>query len=190
MNKHLFAALATLAATIALPSQAADSYTLDPAHTFPSYEVRHLGFSIQRGRFNKTSGKITLDRAAKTGTVDINIDAASVSTGMPLLEEHLRGENFFDVAKNPVIAFRSKDLKFNGDTLVAVSGDLMIRGVIKPVTLNVTSFRCAPHPMTKKEACGADANVTIKRSDFGMNFGLGAVGDEVKLLINIEAMKD
>jgi len=189
MNKTLIA-FAALTVTLALPSQAADSFTVDSSHTFPSFEVKHLGYSTQRGRFNKTSGKITLDRAAKSGTMDINIDAASVSTGLPLLEEHLRGDKFFDVAMNPVIAFRSKDIKFSGDTPTAVNGDLMIRGVIKPVTLNITSFHCAPHPMTKKDACGADANVTIKRSDFGMNFMIGPVADEVKLLINIEAMKD
>lgn len=188
MNKHLIAALT--AAAVALPGYAADSYTVDPAHTFPSFEVTHFGYSTQRGRFNKTSGKITLDRTAKTGTVDIAIDVASVNTGMPQLETHLRGESFFDAAKNPVIAFRSKDLKFNGDTLVAVNGDLMIRGFIKPVTLNVTGFRCAPHPMLKVETCGADANVTIKRSDFGMNFMVGPVSDDVKLLINVEAIKD
>lgn len=188
MNKPIAAAIA--ASMLALPVFAADAYTVDPSHTFPSFEVVHFGFSTQRGRFNKTSGKITLDRAARTGTVDIAIDAASISHGVPKLEDHLRGEDFFDVAKYPSITFRSKSLKFNGDSLASVDGDLTMHGVTKPVTLAVSSFRCAPHPMSKKEVCGADASVTVKRSDFGIKYAIPAVADDVRILLNIEAMKD
>ncbi|HQR53563.1 MAG TPA: YceI family protein [Burkholderiales bacterium] len=184
-------ALLSLSAFLAAPAFAApESYTIDPRHTFPMYEVNHLGFSTQRGRFNTTSGKITIDREAKRGTVQVTIDTSSVSSGVPKLDEHLRGEDFFDVAQHPSMTFKSSNLKFNGDVPVAAEGELTIRGITKPVTLAITSFKCGPNPVAKKDACGADANVTIKRSDFGMKYALPALGDDVKLLINVEAFKD
>lgn len=184
-------ALLSLSALFAAPVFAApENYTIDPRHTLPAYEVNHLGFSTQRGRFNTTSGKITLDRAAKSGTVQVSIDTSSVSSGVPKLDEHLRGEDFFDVAQHPTMTFKSSNLKFNGDVPVAAEGELTIRGVTKPVTLTITSFKCGPNPIAKKDACGADANTNVKRSDFGMKFALPALGDDVKLLINVEAFKD
>ncbi|NTV10566.1 MAG: YceI family protein [Zoogloea sp.] len=183
--------LALLGAALSLPAVAApESYTIDSAHTFPSYEVRHLGFSVQRGRFNSTSGKVVLDRAARTGSVDVKIDAASISTGNPALEKHLRSEEFFGVDKYPVISFKSTAMKFDGDKLASVEGNLTMHGVTRPVTLAVTDFRCAPHPMAKRDACGADAVTTVKRTDFGVSYAVPAVADEVKLILNIEAIKD
>jgi polyisoprenoid-binding protein YceI len=182
-------AAALTASALSLPLFAADSYTVDPRHTFPSFEVLHLGFSTQRGRFNKTGGKIVLDRAAGTGSVDIVIDAASVSTGEPKLEEHLRSEDFLHVQQHPTITFKSTKLNFDGDKLVSVEGELTIRGVTRPTTLTVTNFRCGPHPMNKQEMCGADATTIIKRSDFGVKYAIPAVADEVKLEINVEAFK-
>jgi polyisoprenoid-binding protein YceI len=180
--------LATLVAGTAYA--APENYTIDSTHTFPSFEVSHMGFSTQRGRFNKTTGSIVLDRAAKKATVDITIDANSISTGLEKLEAHLRAEDFFDSAKYPTITFKSTGAKFKGDKLASVSGDLTMHGVTKPVTLNVTAFHCAPNPVYKKDACGADAVTTIKRSDFGINYALPAVSDEVKLLIQVEALKN
>ena len=189
MNHKL--ALLSLIAMFAAPALAApENYTIDPRHTFPSFEVNHLGFSTQRGRFNATSGKITLDRQAKSGTVQVTIDTSSISTGVPKLEEHLRGEDFFDVAQHPAMTFKSSNLKFNGDVPVAAEGEITIRGITKPVTLTITSFKCGPNPVAKKDACGADATATIKRSDFGMKYALPALGDDVKLVINVEALKD
>jgi polyisoprenoid-binding protein YceI len=189
MNRKL--ALLSLIAMFAAPVLAApENYTIDPRHTFPSFEVNHLGFSTQRGRFNSTSGKITLDREAKRGTVQVTIDTSSVSTGVPKLEEHLRGEDFFDVAQHPAMTFKSNNLKFNGDVPVAAEGEITIRGITKPVTFAITSFKCGPNPVAKKDACGADANATIKRSDFGMKYALPALGDDVKLIINVEALKE
>lgn len=182
-----FAAVAVLSGTaVAAP----DSYMVDSGHTFPSFEINHLGFSTQRGRFDKTAGRVMLDRQAKTASVEITIDTNSIDTGNPKLEEHLRKPDFFDVAKYPTIAFKSTKAHFNGDTLASLDGDLTLHGETKPVTLTVSRFNCAPHPMTKKPACGADAVTTIKRSDFGMKYGIPVIGDEVKLLINIEAMKE
>ncbi len=188
--KRLALAAALAGALASVPAAAAESFTLDTTHTFPSFELNHLGFSIQRGRFNKTAGKITLDTAAKSGTADITIDAASIDTGYAKLEEHLRGEDFFNVAKYPTITFKGDQFAFEGDKVKTVSGNLTILGVTKPVTLTANYFNCANHPMTKKKACGGDFVAAIKRTDFGMKYGVPAVADDVTLRIQVEAFKD
>jgi polyisoprenoid-binding protein YceI len=182
-----FLAASVLAGTAA---GAPETYDIDPKHTFPSFELSHLGFSTQRGRFNSTTGKVVLDRAAKKISVDVVIDATSISTGVEKLEQHLRTEDFFDVAKYPTISFKSTGAKFNDDKLVSVDGDLTMHGVTRPVTLTVTVFHCGHNFIVKKEACGADASTMLKRSDYGIKYGLPAVGDEVKLLIQVEAHKN
>jgi polyisoprenoid-binding protein YceI len=183
--------LAAVALAAALPAAAeVESYTVDPNHTFPAYEIGHFGYSFQRGRFNKTAGKITLDAAAKKGSADITMDVASVSTGVAKLDQHLQTEDFFDTAKFPQITFRSSDLAFDGDRVSAAHGDLTIHGVTRPVTFQLTYFRCAEHPMLKRRICGADMTATIKRSDFGMTKFLPVLADEVLLRVNVEAIKD
>lgn len=187
---HRLAIASLMAGTLAtLPAVASESFVLDPDHTFPSFEVMHLGYSIQRGRFNKTTGRITLDKAARKGTVDITIDAASVDTGLDKLEKHLRAEDFFDVAQHPTITFKGDQFAFDGDKVKSVSGNLTLRGVTRPVTLTATHFNCANHPMAKKMACGGDFTATVKRSDFGMKYALPAVADDVTLRIQVEAFK-
>jgi polyisoprenoid-binding protein YceI len=186
-TKLLVAALAT---ALGAPALAADSYTIDPRHTFPTYEIDHFGWSTQRGRFEKVSGKVVLDRAAKRGTLEVSIDAASVSTGVDKLDEHLRSEEFFDAARHPLMTFKSKQVNFSGEKPVSVDGDFTMLGVTRPLSLTINRFHCAPNPFAKKEACGADAVATLKRSEFGMNTLLPGLGDEVKLLINVEALKD
>jgi polyisoprenoid-binding protein YceI len=182
--------IALLGALMAAPAFAAESYTIDPRHTLPMYEIDHFGWSTQRGRFKSVNGKIVLDRAAKTGTVDVVIDVASVDSGVDKLDEHLRSEDFFNAAKHPTMAFKAKKIAFRGDKPASVPGELTLLGVTKPVTLTINAFHCAPNPFAKKDACGADAVATIKRSDFGMTTMVPGLGDEVKLLINIEAFKD
>jgi polyisoprenoid-binding protein YceI len=185
----LVPALAALA--VAFPAAAEmQSYTIDPQHTKPTYEVMHLGYSIQRGRFDKTSGKITLDTAAKKGSADITIDAASIDSGVPKLDDHLKSEDFFNVAKNPMITFKSSTFTFDGDKVKTVSGDLTMNGITKPVTLTANLFLCAAHPMTKKPQCGGDFQTTLKRSDFGMKYAIPALADDVTLHIPVEATKD
>jgi polyisoprenoid-binding protein YceI len=179
-----------LAACAALPSAAADTYTLDPIHTFPSFEVSHSGYSLMRGRFNKTQGKATLDTAAKSGSIEVSIDTASIDTGYAKRDDDLRGADFFNVAEYPAMTYKSTALKFDGDKVVSVEGELTLLGVTKPVTLAVASFRCGLNPFSKKPMCGADATAGIKRSDFGMKKGLPGVGDEIKIAIEIEAKKD
>lgn len=188
MKRSLAAIL--LSTALALPAVAADSYTADPAHTYPNFEVGHLGFSTSRGVFEKTTGKITLDMGAKSGTVDITIDTASLHTGWTKRDEHLKSEEFFNVAKFPTMSFKSSKLKFDGDKLTGVDGELTLLGVTKPVSLAVTDFKCGAHPINKKAMCGANATATIKRSDFGLSAYIPAIPDDVKLEIQIEATKD
>ena len=183
--KSLKKTVVIFAAFLSLPALA-DTYIVDPAHTFPSFEISHFGFSMVRGRFNKTSGSATLDLKAKKGSADITIDAASVDTGHQKRDDHLRAPDFFNVAKYPTLKFTSDDFKFDGDKLVAVNGKLTILDVTKPVTLQVRSFHCAPHPMNKKASCGIDAITSVKRSDFGMTIFLPGIGDEVKIAIEME----
>ncbi len=168
----------------------ADSFTADPAHTYTHFTINHLGFSTMHGRFDKTSGKITLDTKAKSGTVDVAIESASVSTGFAKRDEHLKSPDFFNAAEFPTITFKSSAIKFKGDKPVAVEGQLTLLGVTKPVTLAINEFNCGTNPMSKKYECGAGATAQIKRSDFGMKTFAPAIGDDIKLEFEIEAYKD
>ena len=183
--------LAIAASLAALPALAdVETYNIDPRHTFPAYEINHLGYSIQRGRFNRTQGKITIDPVAKTGSAEVIIDTASVSSGVDKLDEHLRGEDFFDSAKSPQMVFRSSDFTFDGERVRQARGTLTLNGVTRPVTLEVTHFKCGVNPMLMRKVCGADMTATIKRSEYGMKYGLPMVADEVLLRVNVEAIKD
>jgi len=180
-----------LAAGVSLSALAApETFVIDGAHTFPRFEYSHFGYSNQISRFDKTTGTIVLDRAAKTGSVNVTIDTTSVDTGFPLFNSHIQGEDFFDTKKFPTITFKSSKLRFKGDVLAAVDGDLTIKGITKPVTLDVTSFQCMPHPMTKKDACGANAVTKIKRTEFNAGKYAPYVGDDVTLTIAVEASKE
>jgi len=188
MKKHL--ALIALAAAFAAPAFAApESYTIDGTHTYPRFEYNHLGFSNQLHRFNKTTGTVAFDRAAKTGSVDIVIDAKSVDTGYALFNQHIQGGDFFDTENFPTITYKSTAVKFDGDKPVSVEGNLTIKGVTKPVTLTLTSFQTMPHPMLKKPALGANAVAKVKRTDFNMGKNAPYVSDEVTLTIGVEAIQ-
>jgi polyisoprenoid-binding protein YceI len=163
---------------------------LDNTHSFSRFAYSHFGYSTQESRFDSTTGKITIDRAAKTGSADITIDAKSVNTGSALFNSHLQGEDFFDTAKYPTITFKSTKFNFSGDTLASVDGNLTIKGITKPVSLKVTSFKCMPHPMAKKDACGANATTTIKRTEFNAGKYAPHVSDDVTLTFAVEAIKE
>lgn len=178
------------AATLSSAAFAApETYVIDTNHSKPRFEYSHFGYSTQLSRFDTVKGTVTLDRAAKTGSVDVEIDAKSVDTGYSVFNGHIQGEDFFDTAKYPTITFKSNKMKFDGDKLVAVDGDLTIKGITKPVTLTVTSFLCMPHPIMKKDACGANATTVVKRSDFNMSKYVPYVSDEVTLTLPVEAIK-
>ncbi len=143
-----------------------------------------MGFSLQRGSFGKATGKVTVDRAAKKGSVEVTIDTTSIKTIDPRLDTHAKSEDFFNVAKYPTMTFKSTNLTFEGDRVVALDGELTLLGVTKPVTLKVSNEVCGEHPINKKPMCGAEATTTIKRSEWGMKYGAPrAVSDEVKITI-------
>lgn len=195
MSKAVIGALA-----IALPlavSAAPESYTIDPTHTFLYWEVEHLGVSMQRGRFDRTGGKFTLDRAAKTGGVDLTVETASLSSGdnakgsrPRTLDDHLRTADFFNVAEFPRMSFKSTAVKFAGDNPVEISGQLTLLGVTKPLTLKVERWVCKDNPMNKRPMCGGNASGTLKRTDWGMKYGVPAIGDEIRLWVSLEGYKD
>jgi polyisoprenoid-binding protein YceI len=187
MKKIAALTLASLFSSFAYA--APETYVIEPSHSMPRFEYSHFGYSVQLSRFDSTSGKIIIDRAAKTGSVDVTIKTKSVNTGSKLFNGHIQGEDFFDTAKYPTITFKSNKLTFEGDKVVSVEGDLTVKGVSKPVILTVNSFLCMPHPMVKKDACGATAVTKVKRSDFNMGKYAPYVGDEVTLTIPVEAIK-
>ncbi len=175
----------TASAAFAAP----ETYVLDGSHTFPRFSYSHLGYSTQLSRFNTTTGKVVFDKAAKTGSVDVEIDTKSVDTGSTLFNEHIQGEDFLDTAKYPKAIFKSTKVVFEGEKPVKIEGNLTIKGVTKPVTLTVTSFQAMPHPMQKKDAIGANAYTTIKRTEFNAGKYAPHVGDEVRIDIALEAIK-
>ena len=186
MIKRLFCtAIAGLCSFSAL---AADSYTIDSRHTFPSFEIDHLGFSTQRGRFDETSGKVNLDVAAGKGSIEVTVNMKSISTGLAELESS--AWPLFFLWLHPTMTFKSYRLGFAGDKLIGADGTLTLHGVSKPVHLKIAHFHCGMNPIKMAPACGADAVTTIKRSDFGIDKFVPMVGDEVKILIQVEASKD
>ena len=186
--KHILIA-ALLAATSLSAVAAADSYTIEPSHTYPSFEAPHMGVSWWRGKFNKSSGKVSLDKLGKTGTVDIRIDTKSIDFGHDKMNEAAMSEEFFNVEKFPTATYKGK-LVFTGDIPSAVDGELTLLGVTKPVKLTLNSFTCIMHPFFKKEDCGGDAYGEFNRADFGMSkYADGPLG-QVRLRIQVEAIKD
>jgi len=170
-------------------ANAADTYQIDPNHTHATFSFQHLGFSTFEGKIPARSGTIMLDRENKTGTVEVVFAPENIVTGVPKFDEHLRSKDFFEVDKHPTATFKSTKISFKGEEPSTVAGNLTIKGVTKPVTLQVTSFHCGQHPMEKAPACGANATATIKRSDFGMSYALPAVRDEIGLEIEVEAIQ-
>jgi polyisoprenoid-binding protein YceI len=185
-----------LAAPLAAAAQA-ESYTIDPIHSFVYFSIDHLGINAMHGRFNKSAGKFTIDRAGKKGTLELTIEAGSIDTGdndkgsrPRSRDEHLRSPDFFNVAEFPRITYRATGVKFAGDNPAEIEGQLTMLGVSKPVTLKVDRWSCRDHPMSKRPMCGGNVSATFKRSDFGMKYGIPAIGDDIRLLANVEAFKD
>jgi polyisoprenoid-binding protein YceI len=188
MKTLLIASLALAAAGVANLAQA-QTYNADPTHTFVTFEAKHFGTSTLRGRFDKKEGSITLDRAAKTGKAEITIDVTSVSTGVPALDTHLKSKDFFNAAENPSAKFVGDKFTFDGNKVTSVAGTLTMAGKTGPVTLTASNFNCYENPMLKREVCGGDFETTIKRSDWGVSYGLPGIPDNVRLLVQVEAVK-
>ena len=179
------ALLSPVGAVLAAPL----NYDIDPDHTYPSFEADHMGgLSTWRGKFTETAGTIMLDRAAKTGTVDITVDTASVDFGHAEMNKHAKADDMFNVAKYPKATYRGKITEFKGDVPSKVEGDFTLMGVTKPLALTINTFKCMENPMTKAPTCGADASGVFNRGDFGLNFALNmGFKPEVTLNIQIEA---
>lgn len=173
-----------------MESAMADTYLIDPAHTMPIFQVKHLGFSTQVGRFDKTSGKIQLDVEKKTGTVEWSIDADSIDMGLEKWNEHMKSADFFNVAKFPTITYRADKLTFKGKTPISATGTLTLLGVSRPIQVSINGFNCGTNPINQKALCAADIEATLKRSEFGMTYFLPGVGDEVRVYVPVEAYKE
>ena len=186
-KRSALAALLISASGFALA--APQTYNVDPTHTYAGYEINHMGLSLQHGLFTQVNGEVVVDTASHQGTVNVTIDANSLNTDLAARDKHLKSKDFFNVAQFPTLTFKSKSLKFSGDKLEAVQGELTLLGVTKPVTLNVVHFSHAKNPMSGKDTYGVNAEAQIKRSDFGMTTFLPAIGDDVKLNITLEAVQ-
>ncbi|MEZ2353547.1 YceI family protein [Caballeronia sp. RCC_10] len=187
MKKISMIAAGALAAGLSFNAMAADTYQLDPNHTYPSFEADHFGgVSTWRGKFNKSSGTVVLDRAEKTGTAEVTIDLASINTGNAKLDEHLQKAEFFDTAKYPTAVYKGTSIRFDGDKPVEVIGSLTMHGVTKPLNLKIESFKCFVNPMLKKEVCGTEATATFDRGDFGIDYGK-SYGFSLKTVLHIQA---
>lgn len=186
---RVIVSLALSSAVISPVLAAPATYGVEPNHTFPRFSYSHLGFSTQQSRFDKTTGTIVFDKEGKTGSVDITIDTRSVNTGSALFNQHIQSEDFLDTAKYPAVTFKSSKVVFEDDKPVSIEGDLTMKGVTKRVTLTVSRFLAAPHPIQKKDTIGADAYTIVKRTDFNMGKYAPAVSDEVRIDIAIEALK-
>ena len=187
MKKQL--AILALAAAAGSAFAAPETYVVEGTHTYPRFSYSHFGYSTQLSRFDKTTGTVVFDKAAKSGSVEVVIDTKSVNTGYATFNEHIQGEDFLDTAKYPTATFKSTKVVFEGDKPVAIEGNLTLKGVTKPVTLTVTSFLAMPHPMLKKDAIGANAYTVVKRSEFNAGKYAPYVGDEVRIDIALEAVK-
>src|SRR5882762_1785741 len=188
--KHKYALL-LLILGITSATAASTTYNVDPDHTHPSFEVDHFGgVSTWRGTFKKTSGTVQIDTTAKTGTVDVVIDTATVDFAHDKLNEHVSSPEVLDVAKYPTAEYKGKFAEFANGAPRTVTGALTLHGVTKPVTLTINSFKCIEHPMLKKQVCGADASGSFNRADFGVNYAQQyGFNQNVLLRIQVEGVK-
>ncbi len=185
------AAWAAMLALVAVQASAAPvPYMLAPTHTYPSFEADHMGgVSVWRGKFNKSSGQVVLDKAAQTGSVEVTIDMNSIDYGLDIMNDKARSAELFDTAKHPTAVFKGQLAQWGDGKPTTVPGTLTMRGVTRPLTLQVKSFKCIPHPMLKRELCGADALATLQRDEFGIDAGKDwGFGMGVTLRIQVEAV--
>lgn len=191
MTQLLKQAAAAALVGLAMAAQAASvNYDIDPSHTYPSFEADHLnGLSVWRGKFNKTAGKIVMDRAAGTGGVDLIVEMDSVDFGHEQMNAAARAQDLFDVARFPHARFRGQLTDFADGAPGKVVGEFTLHGVTKPLTLEIRQFKCMPHPLFKRELCGADAHATFQRDAFGLDAGKSyGFRMDVTLRIQVEAL--
>ena len=189
MKNLLLLSLCSLASAA---SAAPAVYTIDPTHTFPSFEADHMGLSVWRGKFNKTSGTVIFDKQAGSGTVELAIDMASIDFGHDPLNTWARGKDFLDAKKYPKAIYKGRFEGATADKAPAeVTGELTLHGVTKPVVLKLHLFKCIPHPLFKRDLCGADASASFNRDDFGLGVGKEyGFKMSVDLRIQVEALAE
>lgn len=190
MRKMFFAlaAVAIMTGTVAQAETA--TYAVDPTHTFATFEISHFGASVNRARFDKKEGTVELDKAAKTGKVELTLQIDSVNSGTAPFNKHLQSAEIFDVAKFPTAKFVGDKFTFDGDKVVSVAGNLTIKGVTQPVTFKANQFACYDSPMVKREVCGGDFETTIDRTAFGVDYGVAyGFPKNVRIVAQIEAIK-
>jgi polyisoprenoid-binding protein YceI len=165
------------------------SYSIDPTHTYPSFEADHMGISFWRGKMNKNSGTVVLDKVAGTGKVEIEIDLAAIDFGLPAMNTWAIGKDFFNVEKSPRASYKGTLEKFVDGSPTHITGTLTMNGETQPVNLTIHRFKCIPHPMLKRELCGADASGSFKRDAFGLTAGKDyGFNMDVGLRIQVEAI--
>jgi len=185
----LLAVMAAIGLTAAAHAESA-TYAIDPSHTFASWEIAHFATSTNRGRFNKTSGTVTLDKAAKSGSLDVTIDTTSLDTGTAAFTKHISSDEMLNVAAFPTAHFVANKFVFNGDKVTEVDGNLTLMGKTNPIVLKAQNFNCYMNPMVKREVCGGDFDATLVRSQYGVTYGLNyGFPDAMHLVIQVEAVK-
>ena len=187
MLKNLMTTIVFASASVVNAQSA--TYTVEPGHTFVYFEVVHSATSTTRGRFDDVRGTITLNQTAKTGHAEIVVDPASVSSGIVPFDERLRNADFLNAAVFPKVSFVGDGFTFEGDKITALSGVLTLLGKTQAVTLLATRFNCYENPRIKRQVCGGDFSTTIRRSAYGMSFGLPGIPDDVRIVIQIEAIR-
>jgi polyisoprenoid-binding protein YceI len=185
----LLAVMAAIGFTAAAHAEPA-TYAIDPSHTFASWEIAHFATSTNRGRFNKTSGTVTLDKAAKTGSLDVTVDTTSLDTGTAAFTKHISSDEMLNVAAFPTAHFVANKFVFNGDKVSEIDGNLTLMGKTNPIVLKAQNFNCYMNPMVKREVCGGDFDATLVRSQYGVTYGLNyGFPDAMHLVIQVEAVK-
>jgi polyisoprenoid-binding protein YceI len=186
-------ALLSLSLTSAAAPAAPEVFVLDPEHSFVHFEVLHFGTSTLIGRIGPIRGAVSLDRQAGRGYVGLTLDPSQVATGVPLLDRRLQAADLLDTAAHPQAWFVASRMVFERGRLVEVRGEFTLRGVSRPLSLHAERFGCrrdaAPAPGTVREVCGGDFSASLRRSDFGVDFGLPFVADEVRLKIQVEGWR-
>lgn len=192
MNKPALCVLLPLALLAGAAVAAPTTYKIDPSHTYPSFEADHMGgLSTWRGKFNKSEGSIVLDKQAGTGTVDVTVDTTSVDYGLDAMNEHANKAELLDTGKFPTATYKGKLAGFKDGKPTKVEGALTLHGVTKPLELSIGKFKCMPHPMFKREVCGADASGTFQRDQFGIGAGKDwGFSMDVTLRIQVEAIAE
>ncbi|HNQ03266.1 MAG TPA: YceI family protein [Thiobacillaceae bacterium] len=171
-------------------AQAVERFTLDPTHTFPSFEIRHQGISTMRGKFTRTKGQVVLDPLGQENRIEVSVDASSVDTGMDNLDQILRGGSFFNVAQYPEVRFSATQIEFREGRPVLARGQLTLLGQTRPMELEIRDYACTKHFLTRRSMCGADVHGVLRRAEYGMTAWIPLVGDEVRLAIEVEGFRD